>query len=400
MTPDLADDHWTWPQYAGPTLASVLPSVLRSLGIDDRDLTGGDDGGDVGGEGSGAYRGGSSLDLPTADRAVVVLVDGLGDRLLRRRAGHAPFLRSLHPTARTLQAGFPTTTATSMGSFGTGLPPGAHGLVGYEVLDPQTGRILNELSWEDGPVPEHWQPHRTVFERATAAGLATARIGPGFFDGSGLTRAALRGGSFVGAQTLAERVDVALQCVREPRSLTYLYWGDVDKIGHIHGCESWQWGEELANTDAELRRLAESLPRGTALHITADHGMVDVPDEGVHDIAEDPILSEGVQRFGGEPRAPQVYAMFGAADDVLVRWTERIGERGLVLSRGDAIDRGLFGPVRDEVRDRIGDIVVLMRPGFSIVDSRVHRPELIALRGVHGSLTADELDIPLLSVST
>lgn len=380
---------WTWPDYARPTLAAVLPNVLHSLGVE------------VGrqGNGSGAYRNVPDLGLPETDRAVVVLVDGLGDRLLRRRAGHAPFLRSLLPTARTLRAGFPTTTATSMGSFGTGLPPGAHGLVGYEVRDPDTGRILNELSWEDGPHPEGWQPHPTVFEQAAGAGLATARIGPSFFDGSGLTRAALRGGRFVGAEDLAARVDAALLCAQQPRSLTYLYWGEVDKIGHIHGCESWQWGEELSSTDAELRRLAESLPPGTTLHVTADHGMVDVPDEGIHDAALDPVLAEGVDRVAGEPRSPQVYAAPGAAADVAARWRDRLGERALVLPREEAVARGLFGPVRDQVVERIGDLVVLMRPGFSVVDSRVHRPELIALRGVHGSLTADEIDIPLLTVT-
>ena len=386
---DVTEVVWTWPAYDGPSLGAVLPSVLRSLGVEPHRE----------GAASEAYPFVPDLGLAPADRSVVVLVDGLGDRLLRRRAGHAPFLRSLLTTSRTLHAGFPTTTATSMGSFGTGLPPGAHGLVGYEVRDPQTGAMVNELSWENGPHPEGWQPHPTVFERAETAGVVATRIGPSFFDGSGLTRAALRGGRFVGADDLAARVDAALAAARQPRSLTYLYWGDVDKIGHIHGCESWQWGEELAATDAELRRLAESLPRGTTLHITADHGMVDVPDEGVHDAAVDPVLAEGVDRIGGEPRSPQVYAVPGAAADVAARWRDRLGERGLVLERQEAVDRGLFGPVREEVLERIGDVVVLMRPGFSVVDSRVHRPELIALRGVHGSLTADEIDIPLISVT-
>lgn len=391
-TPSAEGADWTWPAYDGPSLGAVLPSVLTSLGVEP-----GRPGGP--GEVREAYPDVVDLGLPQADRSVVVLVDGLGDRLLRRRSGHAPFLRSLLPTARTLRAGFPTTTATSMGSFGTGLPPGAHGLVGYEVRDPDTGTILNELSWENGPVPEGWQPHRTVFEQGADAGLATARIGPSFFDGSGLTRAALRGGGFVGAESLGARVDAAVRCAQQARSLTYLYWGDVDKIGHIHGCESWQWGDELSATDAELRRLAESLPAGTTLHITADHGMVDVPDEGVHDAALDPVLAAGVERIGGEPRSPQVYAVPGAAADVAARWRERLGERGLVLERSEAVGRGLFGPVREQVLERIGDLVVLMQPGFSVVDSRVHRPELIALRGVHGSLTADEIDIPLLTMT-
>jgi len=122
----------------------------------------------------------------------VVLVDGLGYELVRRRGGHAPFLRSLLPAAYRITAGFPSTTATSMGTFGTGLPPGAHGLLGYEVLVPGEDRLVNELSWEDGPDPLAWQPEPTVFEVAQRDGVDVTRIGPGYFDGSGLTLAAVR----------------------------------------------------------------------------------------------------------------------------------------------------------------------------------------------------------------
>ena len=65
-----------------------------------------------------------------------------------------------------------------MGTFGTGLAAGAHGLLGYEVLVPGTDRLLNELSWEDGPDPRSWQPHATVFEAVAAAGVEVARVGP------------------------------------------------------------------------------------------------------------------------------------------------------------------------------------------------------------------------------
>ena len=166
---------------------------------------------------------GDLLELAPSRRAVVVLVDGLGYDLLRQRGGHAPYLRGLLPAARRLAAGFPSTTATSMGSFGTGLPPGAHGLVGYEVLVPGEDRLLNELSWENGPDPRRWQPRQTVFERVAADDVAVTRIGPGFFDGSGLTNAALRGGSFTAAASLDARVDAAISAVRRgDRSLVYL----------------------------------------------------------------------------------------------------------------------------------------------------------------------------------
>jgi predicted AlkP superfamily pyrophosphatase or phosphodiesterase len=106
------------------------------------------------------------LDLPPARRTVVVLIDGMGEQLVRRSAGHAPLLRAGLGTAYRLECGYPSTTATSMGSFGTGMPPGAHGLVGYEMLVPGEDRIFNALSWQDGPDARRWQPGDTAFELA------------------------------------------------------------------------------------------------------------------------------------------------------------------------------------------------------------------------------------------
>jgi len=375
------------PAYGASGLAGVLPAVARSLGVTgrgpDRDRAGGPD----------------LLDLLPAKRAVVVLIDGLGYDLLRQRSGHAPFLRGLLPAAYQLSAGFPSTTATSMGTFGTGQPPGAHGLVGYEVLVPGEDRLLNELSWENGPDPRLWQPCQTVFEEVAAAGVAVTRIGPGFFDGSGLTNAALRGGSFKAAQSLDSRVDSALAAVAASRrSLVYLYWGELDKVGHVHGCQSWEWGDELELIDRSLSRLVAGVPSDTSVHITADHGMVDAPHALRIDLAHDADLAAGVRHVGGEARSLQLYCEPGATDDVLATWRERVDARAWVLSRQEAVGHGLFGAVSEHVLPRIGDVVVAMRDNFAIVDSRTARPALLALLGLHGSLTHAEMAIPLLRV--
>jgi hypothetical protein len=374
------------PAYGASGLAGVLPAVVRSLGI-------------VPGNSSDRQGGPALLDLPPARRAVVVLVDGLGYDLLRQRSGHAPFLRGLLPAAHRLSAGFPSTTATSMGTFGTGLPPGAHGLVGYEVLVPGQDRLLNELSWDNGPDPRTWQPSATVFERAVADGLAVTRIGPGFFDGSGLTNAALRGGGFTAARSLEARVDAALTAVRaSKRALVYLYWGELDKVGHVHGCQSWEWGDELELIDRSISRLVAGVPSDTSVHITADHGMVDAPHALRIDLAHDGELAGGVRHVGGEARSLQLYCEPGATPDVLATWRERVAERAWILSREEAVEQGLFGAVSERVLPRIGDIIVAMRDNFAIVDSRTARPALLALLGLHGSLTPAEMAIPLLQV--
>jgi hypothetical protein len=368
------------PDYATGTLASVLPAVARSLG-------------------SIRYASAPDLRLGGAQRAVVVLVDGLGYAQLVRRSGHAPFLREHLPSARRLDSGFPSTTATAMGSLGTGAPPGGHGLVGYEVLDPAEDRVFNELSWENGPDPFTWQPMPTVFQEVAAEGLDVTRIGPGFFDGSGLTNAALRGGRFRAASSLADRVTAAVEAVRSaPRALVYVYWGDVDKIGHVHGPSAWEWVDELESVDRHLAQLAAAVPAGTAVHITADHGMVDVPFANRVDLAAEPELWRGLRHIAWEPRATQLHVEPGATVSVAERWQNRLGESARVVTRDELVAGGWFGAVRPEVLPRIGDVLVLMLHDGAVVDSERMRPELVRLRGFHGSVTDEERQVPLITV--
>jgi len=374
----------TVPSYDAGGLAGVLPRVVASLG------------------GPELGPAAAQAPLPPASRAVVVLVDGLGARQLQARSGHAPFLRGAMAaqdaaTPGVLTAGFPSTTATSMGTFGTGLPPGTHGLAGYQVRVPGTGRLFNELDWIDGPDPLRWQPHPTVFERAVAAGIPVTSVGKGRFEDSGLTLSALRGASYAAARDLPSAVDAAAAASRATeRSLVYLYWGDVDRAGHQHGCESWQWGEAVEHLDTELRRLRALLPDDASLTITADHGMIDIPDAAKTDVAGDPELRDGVELVGGELRGPQLYCRPGAASDVLATWRERLGDDGWVMTRDEVVAAGLLGDVAPAVLPRFGDVFVAVRSAIGFTDTRVMNARVVALIGQHGSLTDAEQQIPFI----
>ena len=167
----------------------------------------------------------------------------------------------------------------------------------------------------------------------------------------------------------------------------------------MYGCQSWEWGDEVEAIDAELARLVRSVPSDTAVYITADHGMVDAPHALRIDLAHDAELAAGVRHVGGEPRALQLYCEDGAAADVAATWAERVGERAWLRTRDEAVREGWFGPVTETNSPRIGDLVVAMRDNFAIVDSRRARPQLLALVGLHGSLTEDESAVPLFHVS-
>jgi predicted AlkP superfamily pyrophosphatase or phosphodiesterase len=104
-----------------------------------------------------------------------------------------------------------------------------------------------------------------------------------------LTAAALRGPRFIGVDKVHYRVDAAVETLRRP-GLAYLYRGQVDAAGHLHGAHSRNWLRAPREVDEAVKRLARLLAARTLLLVTADHGMVDVPHRLRVDLAERPDL--------------------------------------------------------------------------------------------------------------
>jgi Type I phosphodiesterase / nucleotide pyrophosphatase len=368
----------TLPRYGESSLADLACSVLASLGARSEP---------------------NPLSLPDVDRVCLLVVDGMGWELLRDHQAAAPFLSELAVTGRPLTAGFPATTATSLASLGTGRPPGQHGVLGYQVAVPGEGRLLNALRWDQRVDPVEWQPGSTIFERAAQAGISTFRVAHHALGPTGLSIATMRGAEVVPADTLGALVAEAASTLRSSdRALAMVYHGELDATGHVFGCTSDAWRYQLGHVDRLAEQLVGALPPGTALYVTADHGMVDVPEQDRVDADELPALRAGVALLGGEPRARHVYTEPGAAGDVLTTWREILGPRAWVASRDEAIADGWFGPVAPAMEPRIGD-VIMAPAGPSAVVATQAEPRESALVGMHGSLTSADQLVPLLSLS-
>jgi Type I phosphodiesterase / nucleotide pyrophosphatase len=154
------------PHYFGGALSDVLPSALAAI----------DAPGWV-----------NSFALPASPSYVVVLIDGLGWNQLTAHPDEAPYLSALAADTEPITCGVPSTTATSLTSLGTGLPPGQHGVVGFTSRIPGTNKLLDALRWDPSIDPTEWQVHETLFGRAAAAGVTTTTVSKRLFEGSGLT---------------------------------------------------------------------------------------------------------------------------------------------------------------------------------------------------------------------
>jgi hypothetical protein len=137
----------------------------------------------------------------------------------------------------------------------------------------------------------------------------------------------------------------------------------------------------------------EVLPKGAALVVTADHGQVMVGDAT---IVPDSALMRMVTHQSGEGRFRWLHLRSGTHDDALALARERYGDVAWVVERDHVIEHGWFGPrVSDVARRRMGDVALVPFADVSFSDPLDSGPFVLQCR--HGSLTPEEMDVPLLA---
>ncbi|MFT5201098.1 MAG: hypothetical protein ACI9C1_000466 [Candidatus Aldehydirespiratoraceae bacterium] len=362
------------PAYGAGCVTELIPALLGDLPAE---------------AAVGGMIGPEVLDAP----AVVVLVlDGLGWNQLDARRSVAPTLASMAGGPVTTVA--PSTTATALTSISTGATPGEHGVVGYRI--DVEGEVLNALRWTTGRgdarqriIPGDFQPELAFLGQRpvviTAAG----------FEGTGFTMAHLADVRHQGWHTLPGLAVNIRQAVASGEPFVYAYYDGIDKTAHVHGFAE-HYDAELAACDRLVSDLMMALPRGTAIVVTADHGLVDCLGHGV---ALDPSLQRHIDRQSGEARFRWLHAEPGHQRDLADEVRSAHGDTAWVKTVDEIIDERWFGPiVTAAARSRLGDVAVVAKEQFYFFDpADAPRTELV---GRHGSLTPDEMLVPMLSFTS
>lgn len=337
-------------------------------------------------------------------RDVVILVDGLGARLLREHRSLTPTLRSLAGSTEVVRTVFPSTTAAAVTSLMTGRAPLAHGTLGYAVTDPDTGlglQQLNGLPVPPGPArtpdPATWMP---LEDLGRASSRTTVHVGPLKHADSFLTRCVYRDWPFTGFRRAEDTVDAVRLAVRRAGQdgLVYLHLADVDHAGHVHGVDSDAWRDALAEADALIGTLLRRLPAGTRLTVTADHGMIDTDPAHRLDLADHPDIVRRIPRLAGESRALALQTDDDPAA-LAADLRDLLGERAHVVAGADVLDLGLLGPPGERptarVAGRVPDLLVLARGRWAVDDFSRRGEGAPRMIGMHGSLTAAESLVPV-----
>ncbi len=379
----------TLPDYGGGSIVNLMSSLVNALG------------------GRNAYAPLRGLDLAalSPERHVVLLVvDGLGDGHLRA-SPTAPTLNR-HREQR-ITSVFPTTTASAITTFMTGLAPQHHALVGWFLYFKEIGCVASPLPFrprigggllsEAGIMPTDLFDHRSAFDslEAKVYSVPPERIAHTPFNAHHCGRAVTR--PYASLPAMFETIARTLRQARE-RSYVYAYYPEIDALGHQFGIGSEEVAAHLGELDRTFDRfLGEIAGTGTTVLVTADHGFVDPPPDRRLDLAAHPELTSALLLPPcGEPRVAYCYVSRGRTA-AFERYVEHaLGDWVELIPSHDLIRQGYFGPGDPHPRlwDRVGDYALIAR-GDAMITSTLPGEAPYELRGVHGGLSEAEMYVPL-----
>jgi predicted AlkP superfamily pyrophosphatase or phosphodiesterase len=337
------------------------------------------------------------LMLPGKKSYLMILVDGLGVSNIQAAGAHASFLQSKLKTSRSLFAGFPTTTASSLTSLATGKPNGEHAFLGYRVYDRKKKvaiNLLNDLG--DKLNPRDYQDLETISEKALAAGLTPVSIGTAEYADSGFTAATMSASIYIAAKSLEDRFRVALEQLRKPGTLVSLYIPELDQLAHRFGASSNNWLAFIEELNSELVKFSSKIPKDAGAFLTADHGILDVA-KSEHIYLEGIESLQDLVMIGGDPRALFLYFPHDMNLERKKFEIEAESEAQFdIATIAELVEAGWLAPLSETAQRVAPDFVLLPRGERVAYHRNFSKAASIEMVGQHGGMTKKEWEVPLI----
>jgi len=342
-----------------------------------------------------------------ATRHIVFLViDGLGQKTLDRSPNAKNLRRN---TIATLSSVFPSTTASAIPTFMTGVAPAQHGMTGWHMYFEEIEQTLAILPMTPRGLPATPLPEALPARLFAAPPLFPQLdreswvLAPQRITGTPFNSWHAQGAhslAYVSLPEMFAKLAVLLTEAPRPRYI-YVYFPELDSVSHRYGTHSVQAQVVLAALDAGFGALIEKVRGCDAwLIASADHGFIDSPPEHTISLDDHPALVALLTRpLCGERRVAYCYVARENRPAFEEYVAQHLAHCAECHVSADLIAAGRFGPppVHPQLAARIGDYTLIMKDDWTIVDWLPGEKRYTQV-GVHGGTSADEMQVPLIAV--
>lgn len=312
----------------------------------------------------------------------------------------------------------PSTTASALTSFWTGVSPAEHGIIGYEMWAKEFGMVINNilhsatsfLGDTGGLKRAGFDPNEFLNQPTLGTHLNKHEVQTDAFmhysiGSSGLSSMHLQGvnlHNYVSESDMWVSIRNILNNDPSSRRYIYAYWSVIDTLMHRFSYKDERIAYQFADfslmiEQVLINQLTSSEQKDTLLIMTADHGSVITPKYAHYDLRNHPVLLDMLRMQPTcENRLAFLYIKPGMEASIRQYFETAWPDKFLLIDGKDAISAGLFGSGNKtpSLMDRVGDIIAIAREDAYLWWAQKQNPML----GRHGGLHPEEMLVPFFAI--
>ncbi|MBS5926594.1 MAG: alkaline phosphatase family protein [Clostridium sp.] len=387
-------NDFIFPEYNGKNFINIINSIKHNFGIND----------------------GITLEnkkikkiLLNKEKVVFILVDAFGWKFYKSVREDSKFFKEIRKRGieEKITSQFPSTTTAHVTSVITGKDVSTHGFFEWFTYDSKINEVFTPFLF-DYEGKEEILPKDNLFKELKENGVCSTIITPNYINNSYYSRELFKDGKVKGYDSVEEMFDILLQGIKKDKgkNFYYIYYPKIDSIGHEYGMSSFKAYFEINNFIKALDNFYNNvLDKGVnegIFILSADHGQMEIKDriylnELIPNI-EEYMLKDSKGRSivpVGYNRDMFLYIKKEFETYVYELLKEKFKDKGEIYLVKDLIDKGVFINPSETFLSRMGNIVIIPYDGYGVWWFEKGNYE-ISLKGSHGGLTKDEMEIPLL----
>lgn len=387
-------NDFIFPEYNGKNFINIINSIKHNFGIND----------------------GITLEnkkikkiLLNKEKVVFILVDAFGWKFYKSVREASKFFKEIRKRGieEKITSQFPSTTTAHVTSVITGKDVSTHGFFEWFTYDSKINEVFTPFLF-DYEGKEEILPKDNLFKELKENGVCSTIITPNYINNSYYSRELFKDGKVKGYDSVEEMFDILLQGIKKDKgkNFYYIYYPQIDSIGHEYGMSSYKAYFEINNFIKALDNFYNNvLDKGVnegIFILSADHGQMEIKDriylnELIPNIDEYMLKdSKGKSIVPvGYNRDMFLYIKKEFEIYVYELLKEKFKDKGEIYLVKDLIDKGVFINPSETFLSRMGNIVIIPYDGYGVWWFEKGKYE-ISLKGSHGGLTKDEMEIPLL----
>jgi hypothetical protein len=342
-----------------------------------------------------------------ADKTIIlIIIDGLGHSFLKKYGKKGFLYKNLKGKMISV---FPSTTASAVTTFNTGLAPQEHALTGWFVFLRELEKVVAVLPLiprgEEKPIKINTKIAKKIYNFKSFCEnirIPSYSITHRDYINSPYNKAIARGSKRVPCKSLASLFRQIRRITNEnpKRKYIYAYWGGLDSICHRKGTDSLKARKHFWKLDKSVKSLNDFLKNKNAVVIiTSDHGQINTKEKEKIIILENHLELKSCleQPLSGEPRVAYCRVKKTKTKQFENYIRNNFQKICRMHKSGNLIRKNFFGLGKPNKKlvSRIGNYVLIMKSNYIIEDS-VSGETGKNFIGNHGGMSSEEMYVPLI----